>query len=288
MPSVAETIRETQTALEGAGIPDARLEAEVLLVHILAMPRHRIYAQQEDEVEAQQCETLARLIERRLKREPLAYILGRREFYGIEVAVGPGVLVPRPETELLVEQSLFRSLVFIESGEMVIAEAGTGSGALAISLAIHLPMARIYAVELYPDAVRAAKFNIEKHNVADRVNLLQGDLLEPVPEPVDLVVANLPYLREDSFAGLQPEVLWEPREALDGGPDGLAVISRLLREAPAKLKPGGAIMLEIDPDQAEPLRDLAEEVFPGANVSVEQDLAHLDRILTIELSDGES
>ena len=166
---------------------------------------------------------------------------------------------------------------------MVIAEPGTGSGAVSINLAIHLPMARIYATELYPEALKVAEYNIGRHNVADRVTLLQGDLLDPVDEQVDVIVANLPYVPTDVIPSLQPEIQWEPRESLDGGPDGMDIIRRLLHQAQDKLKQNGVIILEIDPQQVQSLEELSRRLFPGASVSTEQDLARLDRILVVDL-----
>ena len=283
MSAVGQVIPETHRTLEEAGIPDARLEAEVLLINILQMPRHRIYAYQEQELNPGQEQLLARCVERRLKREPLAYILGRKEFYGVDLAVGPGVMIPRPETELLVEQTLFMALMHMEAGEMVIAEPGTGSGAISINLAIHLPMARIYATELNPGALKIAEYNTRRHSVTDRVTLLQGDLLEPVPEQVDVIAANLPYIPSGNIQGLQPEVQWEPRDALDGGLDGLDVIRRLLGQAQHKLNQSGVIILEIDPHQVQPLEETAQELFPKATITTEQDLARLDRLFIIDL-----
>ena len=283
MAALGEVIRQTQHALEAAGIPDARLEAELLLTNTLRMPRQHIYAYQEQELNAQQTESLARLVDRRLKREPLAYILGHKESYGVDLAVGPGVMVPRPETELLVEQTLFMALMHMDAEELVIAEAGIGSGAISINLAIHLPRARIYATDLYPQALKVGEYNIRAHNVADRVTALLGDLLEPVPESADFIVANLPYIASSEISGLQPEIQWEPREALDGGPDGLDIIRRLLDQAQRKLKPNGVIILEIDPHQVGPLEEQARRIFPNADVTVEQDLAHLDRIFIVDL-----
>ena len=173
-------------------------------------------------------------------------------------------MIPRPETELLVEQTLFMALMHMESGEMVIVEPGTGCGAISINLAIHLPMARIYATELYPGALKLAEYNIAAHNVADRITLLPGDLLEPVQEMADVIVANLPYISSDQISTLQPEIQWEPREALDGGADGLDVIRRLLYQAQHKLKQNGVMILEIDPHQVGPLDELASQLFPNA------------------------
>ena len=288
MVTLGEAVRHTQDSIAAVGISDARLEAEILLVNILQVPRHHLYAFQEQELTSQQQELLDRLVERRLKREPLAYILGHKEFYGLDLAVRPGVMIPRPETELLVEQTLFLALMHMEAGEMVIAEPGTGCGGICTNLAIHLPMARIYATDLSSDALKLAEYNIHKHSVADRVTLLQGDLLEPIQEQVDLIVANLPYISSGEIQGLQPEIQWEPREALDGGPDGLDVIRLLLHQAQGKLKQGGVVILEIDPHQVGPLEGMAEELFPTATTSTEQDLAHMDRIFILDLSSGES
>ena len=283
MAILRDSIHHTQDTFTTAGIPDARLEAEALLINVLQMPRQRIYAYQEQEITSQQEELLASLVRRRLKREPLAYILGHKEFYGVDLAVGPGVMIPRPETEHLVEQTLFLSLMHMEAREMVIAEPGTGSGAISINLAIHLPMATIYATELHPQALKIANYNIQKHNVADRVTLLRGNLLEPVPESSHIIVANLPYVPSGRIPGLQPEVQWEPREALDGGPDGLDVIRKLLHQAQTKLRPGGVIILEIDPGQVETLEQLARKLFPTATITTEQDLSHQDRVFIVDL-----
>jgi release factor glutamine methyltransferase len=283
MAALGDAVQQTHAALEAAGIPDARLEAELLLTNVLSVPRHRIYAFQEQELTPKETELLASLLERRLTREPLAYILGHKEMYGVDLAIGPGVMVPRPETELLVERCLFLGMVRMEEGDLVIAEPGTGSGGISINLAMHLPVARVYATDLSTEALKIAEINVRMHNVQDRVTLLHGDLLDPVTEPVDLVVANLPYIPSDRIATLQPEVQREPREALDGGPDGLDVIRRLLRQSRDKLKGTGVMVLEIDPEQVQSLTDEALAIFPGATITVEKDLGRLDRMFVLEL-----
>ena len=284
MTLLRDVIQQLEAAMAAADIPDARLEAEVMIMNVMRVPRHRIYAYQEEEVPEEAEKVLHELVERRLKREPLAYIMGHKEFYGVDLLVRPGVLIPRPETEGLVEQTLFASMMRMEEGSFVIAEPGTGCGAIAVSLAIHLPAAHIVAMDLYETPLRVAEVNVQRHNVADRVTLLQGDLLEPFPEQVDLVVANLPYIRSESIDTLQPEIQWEPREALDGGADGLELIRRLLQQAQTKLKPGGAILLEVDPQQVGPIEAEAATLFPSASCTVEKDLAGLDRVLTIDTS----
>ena len=281
MAVIRETIRQTHQTLEDADIPDARLEAEVMVMTIMRMTRQNIFAEQETEVPANAVEDLAGIVAQRLERIPLAYILGYREFYGINVVVTPDVLIPRPETEGMVEHTLFMALMGMETRELSIADVGTGSGAIAVNLAIHLPGARIYAVDNSEPALDVAAWNIRAHSVADRVRLGHGDLLEPVPEPVDLIVANLPYIPTDRIPTLQPEVQREPAGALDGGADGLDLVRRLLSQAPSKLNSPGIILLELDPEQFPIAEALALEQFPEAEISAEQDLTHRDRIMVI-------
>ena len=281
MPVLRTVIQDTHQKLEAAGIPDARLEAEVLVMNVMRMPRQSIFAEQETEVSGQQQSALDALLERRYLREPLAYILGQREFYGINVILTPAVLIPRPETEGLVEHALLMALMGMESQDLTIADVGTGSGAIAINLAIHLPAAKIFAVDVADAVLDVAAYNVRVHDVGERVNLGIGDLLDAVPEPVDLIVANLPYIPTDRIPTLQPEVQQEPTLALDGGPDGLDLIRRLLTQAEEKLKETGIILLEMDPDQIPVVQELALNHFPEGSTSVEQDLAGMDRILTI-------
>ena len=281
MPLLREAVQQTHRTLEASHIPDARLEAEVMLMNVMRLQRHDLFSQQETEVSPQQEETLAHILERRLQREPLAYILQYKEFYGVNLLVNTDVLIPRPETECMVEHALFMALMGMETPKLVIADVGTGTGAIAINLAMHLPAARIFAVD-YADAVLdVAAYNIRAHNVGDRVTLGKGDLLEPIPEPVDLILANLPYVPSGRIPDLQPEIRWEPQQALDGGPDGLDLIRRLLQQAPSKLKEHGIVLLELDPEQVPAVQAMAEEIFPEAEMSVEKDLAQRDRIFVI-------
>ena len=293
MPSLRNVIQETHRTLESAGIPDARLEAEVMVMDVMRMPRQAIFAEQESQVAAQQEAQLAAIVERRLTREPLAYILNYREFYGVNLLVNSDALIPRPETETLVEHALFMALMGMESRDLVIADVGTGTGAIAVNLAIHLPAARIYAIDAYDATLDVAAYNVRMHNVADRVTLLKGDLLEPLPEPVDVIAANLPYLPTGRIPTLQPEVQWEPTAALDGGNDGLDLIRRLLEQAAPspgsgdeRLKPHGVILLEMDPEQMDEASRLASQRFPDAEITVEPDLAGRQRVLSVSLAGG--
>ena len=281
MPVLRTVIQDTHQKLEAAGIPDARLEAEVLVMNVMRMARQSLFAEQDTEVSGQQQSALDAFLERRYLREPLAYILGQREFYGITVILTPAVLIPRPETEGLVEHALFMAMMGMESQELTIADVGTGSGAIAINLAIHLPAAKIFAVDVDDAVLDVAAYNVRAHGVGERVSLAIGDLLDAVQEPIDLIVANLPYIPTDRIPTLQPEVQQEPALALDGGPDGLDLIRRLLTQAEEKLKDTGIILLEMDPDQIPIIQELAFKHFPEGSTSVEKDLAGMDRILTI-------
>ena len=281
MTVIRETIRGTHHTLEAAGIPDARLEAEVMVMTVMRMTRQNIFSEQETEVPPNVAEELAGIVAQRLERTPLAYIIGHREFYGINVVVTPDVLIPRPETEGMVEHTLFMALMGMETRELTIADVGTGSGAIAVNLAIHLPAARIYAVDISEPALDVAAWNIRAHSVADRVRLGHGDLLEPLPEPVDVIVANLPYIPTGRIPTLQPEVQQEPGMALDGGSDGLDLVRRLLAQASVKLNSPGIILLELDPEQFPVVEAEALRHFPDAEITAEQDLAHNDRIMVI-------
>jgi len=171
-------------------------------------------------------------------------------------------------------------LVVGDRSSVVVADIGTGSGAIAVALALHLPAARIAAIDISPDALALAQQNVERHGLAGRVRLLQGDLLDPLAEPVDLIVGNLPYtILSDIDEGVRR---YEPHQALDGGVDGLELYCRLLNQAPAKLRPGGAVLLEIGATQAAAVVDLARRSFHAAAVSVHQDLAGLDRVVVID------
>lgn len=217
-----------------------------------------------------------------MNREPTAYITGHKEFFGIDFQISPGTLIPRPETELLVEKAIeLANTAFPQS--CLIADIGTGCGAIAVAIALHLPEVKIYASDISPAALEAARINCLYHGVSDRITLLQGNLLDPLPEPVHLIVANLPYIRETELAKLPPEIsMFEPQIALAGGTDGLKQIERLLSQAERKLLPEGAILLEIGYDQGQTVSKLAEQYIPDSRVNVITDLAGLDRVVIIQ------
>ena len=262
------------------GITDSDLEAEVLIRHALQYDRARFYASLGDIVISESIACALSLAERRVNREPLAYITQHKEFYGLDFRVTPAVLIPRQETELLVEEAL-RFAAENSRGDISVADIGTGSGAIAVSVAVKLPSSKVYATDCSKEALDIADFNRRNHGVAGRITLLEGDLLEPLPMPVNLIVSNPPYISSDLLPELAPEVHREPQVALDGGKEGLEVINRLLKQATVKLKPGGRILIEISPEQATAASKMAKARFPTADISYAKDLLDLPRCLIV-------
>ena len=269
--------------LSEAAVPSPRLDAEVLLAQVLDWKRAQLYARPEQMLSTAQREALAAAVERRRQHEPVPYITGHREFFGLDFFVDRRVLIPRPETELLVERALEAARETVWAAQRLsIADVGTGSGIVAISLAVNLSQATIYALDSSVAALQVAARNVAQHGVLDQVHLLPGDLLEPLPEPVHIIVANLPYVPTVLLSTLERDVAeYEPPSALDGGPDGLMHIRRLLNEAPDWLAPHGVILLEIGAGQGNLVGKLASESFPFARVEQFQDYAGLDRIIRI-------
>lgn len=267
-----------EQTLAQSALDSPRLDAEILLAHALGITRGQLHAHPQGQLSPTELASCRQLIERRAQREPVAYIVGHKEFYGLDLVVDSRVLIPRPETELLVEKA-----IEIGQRQSAVADVGTGSGAIAISLAVHLPQILVYATDASPAALEVAARNCRRHGVEDRVHLLHGHLLEPLPEPVDLIVANLPYVSQVELAQLPPEISrYEPRKALDGGPDGLDCIRRLLAQAEEHLKPGGVVLLEIGATQGQAMIALARHHFPAARVEIVPDYAGLDRVVIME------
>ena len=256
--------------LEAAGIPDAALEAELLTRHASGLSRAAFFAGKLAPEGA--CARLQTLVARRLRREPAPYLTGLREFHGLEFAVGPGALIPRPETELLVETGLAE--LARDPGATVL-DAGTGCGAIAVAVASAAPNARVVATDVSDAALGLAARNVARHGV--RVALVRGDLASGIAR-ADVVLANLPYVPADAIAGLQPEVRrWEPRVALDGGPDGLGLVRALLDDCAARLRPRLAAF-EVGLGQAAPVAERARAL--GAEAAILHDLAGWERVVT--------
>ena len=261
-----------------------RLEAEVLLCHVLSTSRTALAAHSESALTSSQVLDYQTLIRRRASHYPLPYLTGRVEFYGLEFKVTPDVLIPRPETETLVELALARC-------PTTLVDVGTGSGCIAVTLAVHLPQATVYAIDISPAALAVAQWNVERHSVVGQVQLLAGDVLSPRPGPADLIVSNPPYIPSDQCGSLPDSVRdYEPRLALDGGPDGMSTIRQLLRYGPAVLRSpepgtdrsGGGLLIEIGADQGEEASRLAQTYFPQATIRVHPDLAGRDRVLEVQ------
>jgi release factor glutamine methyltransferase len=264
-------IQDARQRFERAGIEpaEAAVDADVLARHALGgWERGQLLVRQHDACPAGFAGVFDTLVRRRERREPTGYIIGHREFWNLDIEVGPGVLVPRPETELLVEETLARLSAGgpetdprpalaprARAARLRIADVGTGSGCIAVALARWLPSAKVIAIDASDGALAVARRNAVRHDVSDRVRCVRGDLLAGVAGPFDAVVSNPPYVPAPDIAGLQPEVRdYEPAQALSGGLDGLEVIRRLVPEGAAVLGPGGWLLFEFGFGQADGVR----------------------------------
>lgn len=294
---IGEALAQAVTQLRNEGVDSPRLDAELLLAHVLDVNRAAILAHPDRPLTPKALTRYRDLVDRRAHREPLAYLVGHREFYGLDLYVNHHVLIPRPETELLVDHAL-RLARPLAPGPRIV-DVGAGSGAIAVALAVHLPQARVYALDASPDALTVVAENAKRHGAEERVSCLRGDLLEPLARldpsaaggtagrslrgQVDLVTANLPYVSTSEWRRLAPEIReHEPRAALDGGPDGLDLIRRLLATAGPFLRPGGALLVEIGASQGEAVTALAHAHWAAARVDLYQDYAGLDRLVVVQ------
>jgi release factor glutamine methyltransferase len=268
----------------------ATLDAQVLLAHVLSRSRAWIMAHPEAELSLEQEKQLSAGLARLKSGVPLPYVLGHWEFYGLDFIVTPVVLIPRPETELLVDQAL--SWLAVHPAARRAIDVGAGSGCITVSLAVHVPDLYLVATDLSPAALQVARGNAERHGVAERIKFLQADILDnlvgqtvSLPKtftpPYNLITANLPYIPSGRLQSLEVSGR-EPTLALDGGLDGLDLIRRLLQQAPSLLSPAALLLLEIDAAQGEQARALAQSTFPDANIQVLKDLSDHDRLLKIE------
>lgn len=276
IPDIAAALREGAAAL--APVTDTpHLEAEVLLAHVTGLTRTAILAHPERPLSPEEQARYEDLLARRAAGIPLPYLTGRVEFFGLDFVITPDVLIPRPETETLVERALAWD-------PQTVVDVGTGSGCVAVALAVQLPRARIYATDLSRAALWVAAENARRHGVADRIHFLQADLASPLKGPVDMLVSNPPYVAQEEWALLPESVReHEPRLALDGGPGGLRVVRRLLADAVRLLRPEGILLVEIGAGQGPEAAALAHAVFPRARVRIHPDLAGRDRVLEVVL-----
>jgi release factor glutamine methyltransferase len=269
--------------LSQIGVESARLDAELLLGHILGWSRERLWLNHELSVEATQREQFEHALRRRAQREPVAYITGVREFWSLDFCVTPEVLIPRPETELLVELALRGMRPHKVPGlRLRVIDLGTGAGAIAVSLAKECENVEVWATDLSLGALKVAEGNARRHKVEDRIRFLQGDLFEPVMEAknsFDMIISNPPYVRRNEIKDLPPDVReWEPLLALDGGADGLDVYRRIIKEGAVYLKDGGSMLLEIGADMGNDVSRLFEGNGGYSDISVNADYAGKFRV----------
>jgi len=285
-----EALQSATQTLRKAGIADAFVEAELLLGHILGMSKAQLYTEPERSLTSAETEHLWRLVQRRLDHEPAGYILGHCAFYGIDFYIDYHTFIPRPETEILVEKAVELAQHISHRGKQItIADIGTGCGAIAISLALALPQAKIYATDISASALQVAEMNCQRHGVNSQVELLQGNLLEPLPQPVDMILANLPYIRSCEFKDLSPEIReFEPMMALAGGEDGLDKIQQMLKQMPGKQSThcgrcSAYFLLEIGQGQGEMVTSLISRYFPQASIELISDLGGIERVVKVGL-----
>lgn len=281
--TVAARLQGGRERLAAAGILAAELEARLLLEQATGMDRASLLAHAREPVRSDAAARYERLLSERERRVPLAYLSGEREFWSLRLKVDPRVLIPRPETETLVEEALGR----LAPGARV-ADIGTGSGAIVIALARELGRGDFCGTDLSTDALDVARENAAAHGVADRVRFFHGDLLEPLRSrtaPLDALVSNPPYIPSSQLPDLQPEVRdHEPRAALDGGADGLRLIRALIGGAPGLLRPGGWLLLEVGAGQAGAVTALLEDHAAFEAVSCRRDLAGIERVVAARMA----
>jgi release factor glutamine methyltransferase len=299
---VGQVLVDAGTRLSAAGSESARLDAEVLLAHVLGVDRSALAAHPEAVLATGQLDTFEERLRRREQGEPVAYIRGLKEFYGVAVTVDPRVLIPRPESEAIVELALDCITATLTSGRRSsdagpyrVWDVGTGSGAIAVAVALELrrrrygDAVRFLVSDISTDARAVATINVVGHGLADLFEFAEGDLLEITPTPTgptDLLTANLPYIPSGMLPQLPVAASFEPALALDGGHDGLDVVRRLLPRLPEVLAPGGTALLEIGADQGDLLAAAAATALPGWSCVIQPDLSGSPRVARLERADA--
>lgn len=280
MKTISETLNLAIQELRAAGVPNDLLDSQTLLAAALGKDRTYLIINFSEQLTSEALEKYQALINRRTTGEPLQYITGRQEFFGLEFMVTPDVLIPRPETELLVEEMLRLAQGI---NQPLIIDVGTGSGCIAISLARELEGAKVIAIDISVGALRVARSNAQKHELQNQVAFIEGDLFSGIEAgtKADLIVSNPPYIAAEELPGLQREVRdWEPKTALTDFGDGLEFYRRLLREAPAYLKPGGHFICEMGYTQSAKIQALVDRNIWTAP-TILQDLQGIERIMVV-------
>jgi release factor glutamine methyltransferase len=283
MTTIVNAINRATTQLSAAGVTNARLDAEVLLSHIMNRDRAWLFTHIHDALEDKTRRVFEGAVERRSKREPLQYIIGKQEFWGLDYVVTPDVLIPRPETELVVESAL--KIIRSKNKPVTIVDLCTGSGCIAISLAKELKASRVFAVDKSNRALNIAKENARKHGVSDLIRFLEGDLYQPlemldIHGGVDIIVSNPPYVQSGDYDTLQPEVRdFEPAMALFAGQHGTEIHCEIIAGAPVYLKLHGALIMEMGIGQAEFLTKMAQDTGAYGVPEIFKDLAGIERVI---------
>jgi release factor glutamine methyltransferase len=281
--TVGVTLREGVQLLERTNVPSAPLAAELLLMHTLGRDRTFLYAHPEDLISAAHAAAFFALINKRAAGTPTQYLTGKQEFRGMDFEVTPDVLIPRPETEHLIEVVLARISESRRNNLLGIADVGTGSGCIAVALAKEFPNAKMFATDISPAALAIAKRNATRHNFADRITFRECNLLEGIPQqpPFDVIVSNPPYVARKDAATLPIDVReHEPHIALFAGDDGMAIYPQLIAQAATHLVEGGLLVLELGAGLFEPVSDLLEARRGWTRVSATEDLAGIVRVIS--------
>lgn len=278
MKNLGQLIRSASEQLCSVGISEYYLESELIWMETLHIDRAGLYLQLNEYPKLQSIETAEKLLSRRLKREPLAYIIGRKEFYGLVFKVKPGVLIPRQDTETLIEEAI-QILQNNHCDTPIVFDVGCGSGIIGISLATQFPCLKVIAIDSDPSACYLTKQNAENLGVSNQLEVIQADLLTSIEGRADLIVANLPYIPSSEIKNLQPEVrIFEKRVALDGGLDGFDLTRMLINQSKGSIKIGGAMLMEIDPKQVSLAKKAIGLAFPTAEFKTKTDLSGFERV----------
>lgn len=280
-PTLQQTLTHAARILTRSGSATPRLDADLLLAEVLGVERHVLYMETDRRLTPGEQQRFSEFLDRRQAGENMAYILGRKEFYSLTFAVSRAVLIPRPETEVLVDLARER---LRDSAAPRVLEVGTGSGCLPITLAVHATDARFTASDLSPEALEVARRNAETHGVSNRIRFVQADGFGGLcgEEPFDLILSNPPYIRTAEISTLDAGIRrYEPRLALDGGEDGLAFYRREIPNLPPHLKPAATVLFEIGRDQADAVSGLFRAAFPDRQVRIHSDLAGRPRVVEL-------
>jgi len=283
--TVIDVLGKAEGYLKSHGCQSARLDAGLLLAHVLKTDRIQLYVDHSRPLDQQELASYRLLAKRRAASEPVAYLIGKKEFWSMSFAVDPRVLIPRPDTETLLEEVLELFGPEDESRAFRFADVGTGSGCLACALAKTFPRSQGVAIDRDPNALAVARANRDSHDLTARVDLKSGDLLEPVrDQSFDLICANLPYIPSQDLSKLSMDIrLHEPLAALDGGPDGLAPIRKLISAAPGCLEPGGWLLLEVGDQQAAAVGELCRQA-DFTDIHTRRDLSKTERVVVAKRS----